>query len=639
MSGGLVAAAVIVVVLVQGVRTEGTLLDDGYILLRYADNILSGDGWVFNEGELHNVATSPLQTLIYVVQGALFGVEQLPTIARLNTLAWMLIACWLVHRLMQQRGPLVASGTALALALLPHLYRTVGLQTAMSVAFTAWALDAYQREKWTGMSVALGLLVVTRLESVLLVGLVFVVIAVRRQMPLRSIVRKGVVALSPLVVWLAFSWTTFGRLLPESLDAKIWQAESGGWGTGALYFDALGRYLAFAFMPWTALLDVAVPIGTARVLHVMTEYPSFGVATGATAMLVVLGVAAVVRRRPSGGLLLLVGWLTIHSVLYGVVLGVVGYHWYFTLAVLVAAWLLVEGVTVLPRKLRFPVTCGVLLVLGSALILDPRGMLGMVDARNEPHARLAAWVKKNTPDNAVLVHDETGQLAFLSDRRMIDTSGLTTPQYLDRLASGQRPFLWFGALTRGEEVYVVSVRGAQPPRFARAAFTDLLVYDRDDAMRTRLYRLRHDRFRVPGAEEVSLFDLEHLFEGNTIQTLMTLEPDHVVVPGAHLAPDSGSMTVWPASRWSALQFVSGFPMEAIKAGSDGIEFLVRFRYTDGSSSTHKGAHRIARDAKTNHRLVRIPVDTSKPVKSITISSTDVDTTHDWWGVCNPVLVR
>lgn len=55
-------------------------IDDAYITYRYARNLLSGNGFVFNPGEPILVTTPPLHGLLLAILGA---VTDLPTVANI----------------------------------------------------------------------------------------------------------------------------------------------------------------------------------------------------------------------------------------------------------------------------------------------------------------------------------------------------------------------------------------------------------------------------------------------------------------------------------------------------------------------------------------------------------------------------
>ena len=113
--------------------------DDGYIYLRVVDQVLAGNGPVFNRGERVEAATSPLWLwLISLFSAVLHGV---PTswiavgLGLLLSLAGLAFAQWGAYRLWQRgkRRAVVPLGSLVIVALPPFWdFATSGLETGRS---------------------------------------------------------------------------------------------------------------------------------------------------------------------------------------------------------------------------------------------------------------------------------------------------------------------------------------------------------------------------------------------------------------------------------------------------------------------------------------------------------------------------
>lgn len=57
----------------SGYALRGHELDDGLIYARYIQNLISGNGFVYNQGEFINGLTSPLFAYLAVMPSFLFG--------------------------------------------------------------------------------------------------------------------------------------------------------------------------------------------------------------------------------------------------------------------------------------------------------------------------------------------------------------------------------------------------------------------------------------------------------------------------------------------------------------------------------------------------------------------------------------
>ena len=120
--------------LLPGPRT----IDDSYITYRYARDLLTGQGFVFNPGERVLGTTTPLYTALMVLGGALTGGVQapFPQIALLLNAFADGIVCLLLIRIGRRLGFRFAGlGAALVWAIAPFsvTFAIGGLETSLFV--------------------------------------------------------------------------------------------------------------------------------------------------------------------------------------------------------------------------------------------------------------------------------------------------------------------------------------------------------------------------------------------------------------------------------------------------------------------------------------------------------------------------
>lgn len=635
--------------------------DDAYIYLRYAQNVLRGDGWVFNPGELNNTATSTGVVLSMLAHGVLFGVERLREDAELVSLAWMPVLGAATFAFLRPVGSWVALATAFTLVLTPHLYLTVGLPTAMQMSLVCLALLAYQRRSWAWLWLLLAALPIVRLENGLFVALVFLAAWLRDRRPLRSLVVPGILVALPLVAWLVFSWFYFGSLIPVSLAAKQWQTEVGHYGVSPVYLRILLGYVSLIVLPWAHLAGIEAKLVQDNPVAVLLEHPLVLVPVLAVALLVLVGVAARMRHGwPRAGALFMV-WTLVHTLLYGVLLDAPGFNWYFSAIVFAAIWMLFEGVRALPGPTwaRAVVLAALLGSFGAVALRE----LPIRDDRPQAYGQLAQWIDTNTPADAAIVHFEPGYLAYLGNRRIIDRWALTTPQYLPALRRGQRDFCWMRDLTGEAPVYYVSTEDRLPSPHVAAAFAPMMVYE-DAPSRVRLFALEPSRFLLPDEGETSVFELDYALEGpfgRHFQTLLSPDGAHCTAAvalrtatRASVEPDpsgegtrpvpavaAGRLAVrfaTPTRDYAAFAFDSAARM-APEAPSDGTKFTVRLRYADGTETESDGEHRPGGADDVGFTPFRFAIDPARGLTEIELEPHDADGIPDWWAVCNPVMVQ
>ena len=157
--------------MIPGART----IDDSYITFRYAQNILAGEGFVYNPGDPVLGTTTPLYTLIMVVLGSVSGGTQapFPELAMLvNALADGLTAVLLYMIGRHFKKNLAGFGAALAWCITPFsvTFAIGGLETSVVVLLLVGMSYYYLEGRVTAAAFLASLALLTRPDTLLLVG-------------------------------------------------------------------------------------------------------------------------------------------------------------------------------------------------------------------------------------------------------------------------------------------------------------------------------------------------------------------------------------------------------------------------------------------------------------------------------------
>ncbi len=226
---------ILVAVLVFGVHAftyRGFLLDDAYISLRYAGNLVEGHGLVWNPGEPVEGYTNFLWVLLGALflklgTGAMVALQALSAICVLATLA-------LTERLFRALEPsanmiLPAVVWLLAAEGLGY-YATTGMETALFTLLATAAIysslcEARERRRRGAVAVFI-LLALTRPEGLMLFALCQGVSAVAEYHRhgawglRRRAADAGVFAVA-IGAWIAWRLAYYGELLPNTYHAKV----------------------------------------------------------------------------------------------------------------------------------------------------------------------------------------------------------------------------------------------------------------------------------------------------------------------------------------------------------------------------------------------------------------------------------
>ena len=202
--------------------------DDTYITFRYALNVASGLGFVYNAGEPVLGTTTPLWTL--VLSGLRLLGAPLETASLLLSLGLDAVAALLMYDLLRRLGfprSVCLAGPLLFLTTFDYLSLSrSGMESALFVALTIATLHAIAVRRFATAGFFCALACLTRPEGVAL-GLVLAIALWRARGSVTGTARLRVLAVPALVLaaWAIFALVTFGSVVPQSVVAKA--ASSG----------------------------------------------------------------------------------------------------------------------------------------------------------------------------------------------------------------------------------------------------------------------------------------------------------------------------------------------------------------------------------------------------------------------------
>ena len=424
-------ALLTIVISFSGMLWASWLSDDAFISFRYAQNLIAGNGLVYNPGERVEGYTNFLYTMLVALLLRLGGDPVLWSYLSGVGLALtlLLVTYTLGMRLLGPRWGLVAAlFLATSQSLLIHSARGGGLETALYALLLLAAVSLYLwgatgTEQWvptpptlimTGLLLALATL--TRPEGALLLLLTLfhalvrdlrwndlrlsgIAAFVRRNVGLLALVGPYLLIMIPYFLW---RYSYYGDLLPNTFYAKT----GGG-------LRALPRGLAYSW--------------------------SFAQTMGGPLLLLCLGGLVTGRWRAIRGwrgyLLLLVAVYTLYITAVG------GDHFrgerFFVPLVALIALLLADGLALVtcmalnqPRlRLVTPLLLTLLLGLYSGMALNrpqelDRTLRGM-DEGLWIWREIGWWMADHTVPDASIAVTGAGAIAYYGQRTTIDMHGLT----------------------------------------------------------------------------------------------------------------------------------------------------------------------------------------------------------------------
>jgi len=380
-------------------------IDDALITYRYADNIATGIGFVYNPGE-HILGTStPLYTLILATL-RLLGIPVPLASNVLNFLASIAIVAVTMVLVQQLSGSSITGMLAVSILLVQGSflrYSMAGMETPLYTLLIVATFFAFiNQHTWLSATLA-ALAALTRLDGLGIVGAVLLACWIqRRRLPLKEMLTVALI----LAPWVVFAFLYFGSPIPLAMLAKQQHLRASG-GSKFWIWD------------WLFL----------RPLKAELYLPLF----------MLCGVVWLLCKRSNfSRWMAIMAWLIAYLVAYTAV-AIDFYEWYLVPVYPVLAGfaaLGLHGIWTLVSKHWPPVVQVLGSVVGLALVLNPylwnayesvRGYKQYLVCVEGTRVLAGAWLRDHTPTNTRVAAGAIGHIGYESKRYIIDTAGLVTP--------------------------------------------------------------------------------------------------------------------------------------------------------------------------------------------------------------------
>lgn len=407
---------------VPGPRT----IDDAYITFRYAQNIIDGNGMVYNPGERVLGTTTPIYSFTMAILGSVFGGidAPFPWIALLvNTIADVLTAILLI-RLSQSLGHRRAGyATAFIWAIAPMsvTFAIGGMETSVFVFLMIATFYFYSKGSLVLASLMASLSLLTRPDALLFIlplGLDRLRRAILvRESSLRERISFNEVAAFaiPTLLWVVFAFLYFGNPLPNSIAAKT---------------------AAYLLPREAALIRLLQHYATPFLGHL--AFGRIWIILGVILFPIIFGLGAVraIREKPSSWAMLAYPW--IYMVAFSVANPLI-FRWYLTPPLPIYFMGIFLGFERIAQDIKRPVLTSIVAAVAFALTangwtLHPdhgpdRPAPDMAFIKLElMYEEVGRDLKKLIASDEVLAAGDIGALGYFSSARILDTVGLITPQ-------------------------------------------------------------------------------------------------------------------------------------------------------------------------------------------------------------------
>lgn len=420
-----IAALAIAARVIPGPR----IIDDAYITFRYAQNLLAGNGLVYNPGEAVLGTTTPIYTLFLAALAVPLGGVQAP----FPEIAWIANAvidagsCLLLIALGKRLGSESAglfAAAVWAIAPMSVTFAIGGMETSLFVlVLLAMYLQAY-RNRWTSAAGLAALSLLIRPDGLLFAAPLALErgrqwwINAKTTSQATTVQRELATFAAPLGVWALFATVYYGSAIPHSVAAKV---------------------TAYLLPPDAALIRLLQHYATPFLGHLTFGVWWIGVGLFLYPVLFLLGSSSAVRRRPSTWPLFACPFIYLGA--YAIANPLI-FRWYlapplpfFFLGILI-------GGSRVSRDLGSKVP---LLALGSAaLALTLVGWELHPDRGPDRPAPEMAFIelellyehagrelRDQVENDEIIAAADIGALGYYSQARILDTLGIISPRSLE----------------------------------------------------------------------------------------------------------------------------------------------------------------------------------------------------------------
>ncbi len=416
------------------------IADDAGFFLRYADNFLLGEFWVWNQGEAPIWgASAPLYPLILAIPRALGATAR--DAALWSGIALTLSSLSIIFFSVTARfGVLAASGLSLMLITNPDFvyFSYCGLETPLTLLLLSLTLRSLTHTtNQTYLGVLAGFLMIQKFDLIPAGILLLLAQGVKLQhVPTKAIFTAVILGAS----WYLFAWLYFGFPLPNSLLTKL------------LFQNDLPHIID---KTWFTKL---------------TLFNYFQVVISAVALLSF-------RNRDNRPFLLFFGGLILtHCIVYSIKPPFEPYDWYGIPTIFSVAVLSMLGLVELCKSKKnqsaITIACSAIFITSLLLVTlftfsDRANQRShFLEAMND-WSKAGTWVNQNTPPH-YKVFTMWGNPAYFSNRYVYDGSFLNMKYDPENIVQKKQPEILILAIEPGSEI--------NKPRFPYLEKNNILNY-------------------------------------------------------------------------------------------------------------------------------------------------------------------
>lgn len=405
----------IVVAFLLACFNKNFMIDDEYILFKYADNLVHMGEWTFNGIEKANGSTSILYVLLLAL-GPILGqnVESFSFV--LNVCIWGIwggLTFYLLYILTEKRW-LGFLGT-LFIITVPYFVTVFRMESHLVLVLQIAVLIFMHRKQYNLMGFFGGLAYLARPDSLIFIGIIglYFILFKKNETPWKSLLSFALV----VVPWWIYSVLNFGTIFPGTLSAKIGQAESGFWGT--LFLGGMLDHIKRFYQQEPATLFL---LSFIFILGLMSTVLKIKFDKGQIKVVKII----------------ILIYIILYVIVYGLIFGVPNYHWYYTPVFyysLIVIITLASNIDYYGKKHFILVIMLIMFTQNYQYNMPLRFQSIEPGATRKDYKVIGEYIKDNIPIKSTIAAYEVGILSWYSERPIVDILGLNNKRFADYITN------------------------------------------------------------------------------------------------------------------------------------------------------------------------------------------------------------
>lgn len=440
-------------------------MDDAYIHMVYAQNLVDKGSLMFNDPEEKGVGTTSASWVLLLAAGYRLGISLHVVLKILGVASLIGLGVGLYLLLVRYWAAVPALIATLFVILSGHMlwFALSGMETILFLTIGVFALLFYRNERWIWLGIFLGLLTLTRPEGILLAVSIGLVDIWRRKALAKGLVMAGIVVFLMCAPWYGYILARTGNLLPTSGIGKRVSSQVGmhlllqqneALSVFAKYPSLLYPFVWLGYLLEYVLGGVALPPPD---LRLVTSIASETYSISAWALLGFVGVVAPLvwrgsrqifsgLRQPnsilgekSALMLVCLIWVVLHNLSYMSFLPFPGTASRYGAMNHIVLW-----IVLLSGLFGFWHRRGIFLWLAAGLSVIGVANMGYwnrvydanIDHMVSVRIQAARYINRVLAEEELCAAMDVGALRFYSQRPIVDLGGLIDPELGKLFLSG-----------------------------------------------------------------------------------------------------------------------------------------------------------------------------------------------------------